>query len=136
MRAVRRSIPRLVVIPLLNAPCELAKDVQTGTAALIVHGPETFARRRHAWHVFRCARPVMRLGSAVPRMARCAIFALGVALAASDASAVGEPVNGFPNWAERVIHEWINRARVEPQLEMNACGAPCVERNCYGALPP
>ena len=78
----------------------------------------------------------MRLGSSVPRTARCAIFALGVALAPSDAWAVGEPVNGFPNWAERVIHEWINRARVDPQLEMNACGGPCVERTCYGPLPP
>jgi uncharacterized protein YkwD len=50
--------------------------------------------------------------------------------------AVGEPVNGFPNWAERVIHEWINRARVDPQFEMNACGSPCVERSCYGVMPP
>lgn len=49
---------------------------------------------------------------------------------------VGEPVNGFPNWPERVIHEWMNRARVDPQLEMNACGAACVERDCYAPLPP
>ena len=57
-------------------------------------------------------------------------------LVAARAGAVGEPVNGFPNWAERVIHEWINRARVDPQLEMDACGGNCVERACYGVMPP
>lgn len=57
-------------------------------------------------------------------------------LAAGRAAAVGEAVNGFPSWAERVIHEWMNRARVDPQLEMAACGAPCVERACYGVMPP
>lgn len=62
------------------------------------------------------------------------VFALVVG--ANDARAVGEPVNGFPNWAERVIHEWINRARVDPQVEMNACGSPCVERACYTVMPP
>jgi uncharacterized protein YkwD len=61
----------------------------------------------------------------------CAVVSL-----ARPAWAVGEPINGFPNWAERVIHEWINRARVDPQLEMNACGSPCVERACYSAMPP
>ena len=25
--------------------------------------------------------------------------------------AIGEGVDGFPNWAERVEHEWMNRAR-------------------------
>lgn len=57
-------------------------------------------------------------------------------LAAHRADAVGEAVNGFPNWAERVIHEWINRARVDPNLEMDACGAPCLERACYSVMPP
>lgn len=54
----------------------------------------------------------------------------------APARGVGEAVNGFPNWAERVIHQWINRARVDPQFEMDACGAPCRERDCYGVLPP
>lgn len=54
----------------------------------------------------------------------------------SVARAVGEPVNGFPNWAERVVHEWMNRARVDPQVEMSACGAPCLEHACYGPMPP
>ncbi|HYS52462.1 MAG TPA: hypothetical protein VER58_01695 [Thermoanaerobaculia bacterium] len=42
----------------------------------------------------------------------------------------------FPNWAERVVLEWINRARVDPQVEMNACGAACSERACYAATAP
>jgi hypothetical protein len=48
----------------------------------------------------------------------------------------GESVNGFPNWAERVIHQWINRARVDPQAELAACGAACPDRPCYGPVPP
>src|SRR5581483_53528 len=47
----------------------------------------------------------------------------------------GEPVNGFPNWAERVVVEWINRARVDPQRELAACPA-CPDRGCYSAMPP
>lgn len=38
----------------------------------------------------------------------------------------GEPVNGFPNWQERVIHQWINRARVDPAADL----ADCPEGNC------
>ncbi|HEY3056435.1 MAG TPA: hypothetical protein VGK31_10955, partial [Thermoanaerobaculia bacterium] len=37
----------------------------------------------------------------------------------------GESINGFPNWAERVLLEWMNRARVDPQKELAACGAAC-----------
>lgn len=48
----------------------------------------------------------------------------------------GESINGFPNWAERVVLEWINRARVDPQAELAACGAACVERTCYGPMAP
>jgi hypothetical protein len=47
----------------------------------------------------------------------------------------GEPVNGFPNWAERVIHEWMNRARVDPQADLAGC-ANCADRACYTAMPP
>lgn len=61
---------------------------------------------------------------------------LATLLAATPLWAVGEAVNGFPNWAERVEHQWINRARVDPQLEMTACGANCVEKACYGVMPP
>jgi hypothetical protein len=48
----------------------------------------------------------------------------------------GEAVNGFPNWAERVIHEWMNRARVDPQADLAGCGAACADRACYSAMPP
>jgi hypothetical protein len=48
----------------------------------------------------------------------------------------GEAVNGFPTWEERVIHQWINRARVEPQYEMSRCGAACAESACYKPNAP
>src|SRR5712691_6128587 len=48
----------------------------------------------------------------------------------------GESVNGFPNWGERLILEWMNRARVDPQAELANCGAACSERACYMAMPP
>lgn len=48
----------------------------------------------------------------------------------------GESINGFPNWGERVMLEWINRARVDPQVEMRACGAACGEGACYRAVAP
>jgi hypothetical protein len=47
----------------------------------------------------------------------------------------GEAVNGFPNWSERVIHEWMNRARVDPRAELAGCTA-CADRACYSAMPP
>ncbi len=51
---------------------------------------------------------------------------------------VGEAVNGFPNWQERVIHEWINRARVDPQADLAGCGANCAENigGCYTPQAP
>ncbi|HUP45823.1 MAG TPA: CAP domain-containing protein [Thermoanaerobaculia bacterium] len=48
----------------------------------------------------------------------------------------GESVNGFPNWNERVLLTWINRARVDPQIEMQACGPKCAEAACYKPMPP
>jgi hypothetical protein len=62
------------------------------------------------------------------------ITAMGVAglsLAAGQASANGEAVDGFPYWAERVLHEWTNRARAEPSVELVACGGNCPEAACY-----
>src|SRR5437763_13118262 len=47
----------------------------------------------------------------------------------------GESINGFPNWSERVIHQWMNRARVDPQLELAACTG-CPEKACYTPMPP
>lgn len=48
----------------------------------------------------------------------------------------GESINGFPNWAERVMLEWMNRARVDPQKELAACGAACGEKSCYKPIAP
>jgi MYXO-CTERM domain-containing protein len=68
------------------------------------------------------------------------IVGLGVVCAvlgrAERASANGEAINGFPNWNERVIHEWMNRARCDPKVEMMACGNNCPEGNCYAVIPP
>ena len=54
----------------------------------------------------------------------------------TTAGAIGEGVDGFPNWAERVEHEWMNRARCDPQVEMQRCGAPCIEGACYQPVAP
>jgi uncharacterized protein YkwD len=48
----------------------------------------------------------------------------------------GESINGFPNWAERVLLEWMNRARVDPQKELAACGAACADASCYKPIAP
>jgi hypothetical protein len=69
----------------------------------------------------------------------CRMLCVAVALASvpSMVHAVGESTNGFPNWEERVIHAWINRARSDPQFEMNACTAGnCGEKACYTAMAP
>jgi hypothetical protein len=59
------------------------------------------------------------------------------ALASPAALAVGESVNGFPNWAERVMLEWANRARSDPQYEMARCpGTNCGEKACYTPIAP
>lgn len=50
--------------------------------------------------------------------------------------ALGEAVNGFPKWEERVIHAWMNRARSDPQVEMTTCGANCGEKACYSPIAP
>jgi hypothetical protein len=63
-------------------------------------------------------------------------MAFACLLLPAPAHGVGEAVDGFPNWAERVIHEWINRARVDPQIEMAACGSNCGEAACYSPMPP
>jgi MYXO-CTERM domain-containing protein len=64
-------------------------------------------------------------------MTLCAVGAL-----AAPAFADGEAINGFPNWEERVMHEWTNRARCDPQVEMTACGSACSEGACYTPKPP
>lgn len=59
----------------------------------------------------------------------------GFAVSANDVRA-GESINGFPNWGERLILAWMNRARVDPQVEMKRCGAACAEGACYGPMAP
>ena len=59
-----------------------------------------------------------------------------ILLIAPDASAYGEESGGFPKWSERVLLEWANRARVEPAIEMAACGAACGEKARVVALLP
>ena len=59
-----------------------------------------------------------------------------IALASVRVYADGEEVNGFPNWEERVMHEWTNRARCDPQVEMTACGSACGDGACYTPQPP
>lgn len=49
---------------------------------------------------------------------------------------VGESIGGFPNWSERVMLEWMNRARVDPQFEMKACGSACGDAACYKPVAP
>lgn len=65
-----------------------------------------------------------------------ALVVVALLLIPSRARAVGEEINGFPSWAERVEHEWANRARVDPKLEMDSCGANCPDASCYTAQPP
>jgi hypothetical protein len=57
-------------------------------------------------------------------------------ITSSTVLAVGETVDGFPTWAERVHLQLANRARAEPQTEMTQCGANCAEAACYSARPP
>ncbi|MCA9708836.1 MAG: hypothetical protein KDK70_23530, partial [Myxococcales bacterium] len=61
------------------------------------------------------------------------IVALGVC---TQAQAIGEEVDGFPSWEERVYLQLTNRARVDPQVEMAVCGDDCPDAACYTPQPP
>jgi uncharacterized protein YkwD len=51
--------------------------------------------------------------------------------------AYGEAVGGFPNWAEYVLLEWMNRARSDPQADLAGCTtATCAEKSCYATASP
>ena len=55
------------------------------------------------------------------------------------AHANGEAIDGFPNWSERVMLEWVNRARSDPQADLANCPATngnCFERACYKTASP
>ena len=55
----------------------------------------------------------------------------------NSAHAEGEASNGFPNWSERVLLEWINRARSDPQADLAACPAgSCPDKACYTPIKP
>jgi hypothetical protein len=71
-------------------------------------------------------------------MQHLAVFLTVIALVAlpSTALAIGESVDGFPSYPERVMHALANRARVDPQLEMDTCGASCGEAACYEPQAP
>ncbi len=64
------------------------------------------------------------------------VIGVAIALVCGRAYADGEAINGFPNWQERVMHEWTNRARCDPQVEMTACGSACGDGACYTPQPP
>ena len=72
------------------------------------------------------------------RTLRTACFGFAVAMmTASSAHAVGESVGGFPNWRERTLHQFMNRARVDPASDLAACpSANCLEKSCYKAVAP
>ncbi|HUS66789.1 MAG TPA: CAP domain-containing protein [Kofleriaceae bacterium] len=74
---------------------------------------------------------------AAPRFFATAAVVLAVALVwVSPAAATGESdAQGFPNWAERVIHEWMNRARADPAAELATCSG-CGEKACYAPIAP
>lgn len=52
------------------------------------------------------------------------------------AALAGEPVNGFPNWQERVMHQWVNRARVDPQADLAGCPPGNCPENTGGCYTP
>ena len=67
------------------------------------------------------------------------ILLVGLALvaAAQTARGEGEAINGFPNWAERVLLEWMNRARSDPVFELGGCSTiVCADKTCYSPVAP
>jgi uncharacterized protein YkwD len=58
-------------------------------------------------------------------------------LTARQGRAEGEAVNGYPNWSERVLFEWMNRARSDPQADLANCpSGDCLEKACYSTPSP
>jgi hypothetical protein len=65
------------------------------------------------------------------------LVTLAFVLVPTTVRAVGEAEGGYPSWPERVLHEWTNRARVDPAADLVGCGNRCSEPSgCYQALPP
>ena len=66
-------------------------------------------------------------------------FAAVILSTAAPATAVanGEALDGFPNWGERVLLEWMNRARSDPQADLAGCtSANCPDKACYQPVAP
>lgn len=56
---------------------------------------------------------------------------------AATAHAVGESSGGFPNWRERTIHEFMNRARADPATDLPTTGCTsCPDKSCYSPIAP
>lgn len=68
-------------------------------------------------------------------IASLAVFAV-LSFAAPAAHAYGESdANGFPSWSERVLLEWTNRARCDPQADLGGCTS-CGDKACYSPVAP
>jgi hypothetical protein len=65
------------------------------------------------------------------------LLLLCLCTAAPRVHAYGEAINGFPNWSERVLLEWVNRARSAPQTDLAGCpSGNCAEVACYTTVSP
>ena len=66
----------------------------------------------------------------------CLVTLAAVAFSSPSAFAYGESdADGFPNWSERVLLEWTNRARCDPQADLTSCTS-CGDKSCYSPVPP
>ena len=67
---------------------------------------------------------------------RCCITALMIACASfsGELFANGEAIDGFPTYNERVLMEWVNRARSDPLADLAACpSGNCLDKACYAS---
>ncbi|KAH3745892.1 hypothetical protein Pelo_12697 [Pelomyxa schiedti] len=66
-----------------------------------------------------------------------AVGLLSVVLLARNCGCVGIPdSDGFPSYDERVQLQLANRARCDPQVEMEQCGSSCADAACYTPIFP
>lgn len=80
--------------------------------------------------------PILTGGAVVNRCLLALVLMVAVS-AARSAFAEGEAIEGFPNWAERVLLEWNNRARSDPQADLAACSpSACADKACYAPIAP
>src|SRR5688500_15752143 len=70
---------------------------------------------------------------------RIALLFIILAAGVNVLHAAGEAVNGFPSWSERVLYQWTNRARSDPQFDLATCPTgycPEATTACYPPMPP